>query len=208
MSLERARYQIDGPTGALEIYFEPAGEHRGPTGVCCAPNPTAGGTMGHKVVHVAARSLRAAGHHSMRFNYRGVGRSDGRHGTGGEEREDVTCVLDHAGEVTNSGDSIVLIGFSFGTWVGIPAAEAHPRVDRIVALGMPLAMRDMDYAEGEGTKPLLVIQGRDDEFGDPAALRRWIDARPGPTTLVEVDSGHFFHGKLKVIESSMVDFLR
>lgn len=200
-------YLSPGPVGDLEVYFEPCREGRAPTAVVCAPNPKAGGTMGHKVVHCAARALREAGFHSLRFNYRGVGKSGGRHGDHGEERDDVRAVLDLAAErYAAPDDEIILAGFSFGSWVGLPAGEAHSRVRRIIGIGLPLAMRDFPYAEGIGMKPLLVVQGREDEFATIEAVEHWVASRPGETQLAWIEAGHFFHGKLQELEAAIRGF--
>lgn len=204
---EALRLDLKGPAGRLETFFEPS-ERRGPgpTAVVCHPNPKAGGTMGHKVVHTAAKALRAAGFHSIRFNYRGVGKSDGAHGDHGEERDDVRAVLAAAGELAGARDPLMLAGFSFGTWVGLPEGELESRVIALVAIGMPLGVRDFPYPRGEGLKPLLIVQGREDEFAAPAGIDQWAAQRPGPTEIVWIDSGHFFHGKLRELEAAIEAF--
>lgn len=163
--------------------------------------------MGHKVVQTAAKAARRAGYHALRFNYRGVGKSEGVHGHHGEERQDVRAMLEAARLVAGPRDPIVQIGFSFGTWVGIPEAELDARVRAIVAIGMPLDARDFPYATGYGEKPLLAVHGESDEFGSMPSIRRWVAARPAPTRLEAIDCGHFFHGKLKELEQVIVPFL-
>ena len=198
-----------GPVGALEVYFEPCSDQPARTAVLCAPNPRAGGTMGHKVVHAAARALRQCGWHTLRFNYRGVGKSEGVSGEHGEERDDVLSVLDFAArQLAQDQDELLVAGFSFGSWVGIPVGESHPRVGRMIGIGLPLAMREFPYAIGYGNKPLLVIQGTADEFSDRESVDSWVRARPARTELVWVDCGHFFHGHLTDLENAITSFSR
>lgn len=201
---ETKRGLLAGPVGALDAYMEPApGKGPGPIAVICHPNPRAGGTMGHKVCQTAAKAARERGLHALRFNYRGVGRSEGVHGNSGEEADDVRAILDHAATIA-AGGRIILMGFSFGTWVGLPVGESDGRVERVIAIGMPLDARDFPYAEGVGRKPLFVVQGDADEFGAKETVLHWVDRRPGPTHVSFIPSGHFFHGRLKELEQAIV----
>lgn len=191
---------LAGPAGPLEMLY------RGPEGdraagapvaaVVCHPHPAFGGTMHNKVVYHLARGLMGAGLHVLRFNYRGVGLSAGRYDEGVGESADVRAALDWLAE--RHVGPLLLAGFSFGARFGLPVGLAHPRVGRIVGVGLAVRML---AAEGlVGDKPALFVHGEKDEYGaagDVVALaERWT----APTeVLIFQGCGHFFDKRLGLL---------
>ncbi len=157
----------------------------------CHPHPLFGGTMHNKVVFRVAQALGDLGMPVLRFNFRGVGRSTGRHDEGRGEVDDVRAAL---GELERRfpGVPICLAGFSFGSWVGLPVGCADPRVTQLVGAGVPVSLLGADALTG-CAKPKLIVQGERDEYGPLGALRLWYDALPQPKALTVVPGAdHFF----------------
>ncbi|MFO7278462.1 MAG: alpha/beta hydrolase, partial [Pseudomonadota bacterium] len=114
--------RLDGPAGVLEALLEePADAVPGRFAVVCHPHPLHGGTMNNKVVHTLARTFNELGIRSLRFNFRGVGASEGSYAEGIGETEDALAVIEW-GRVRWPGAEPLLAGFSFGGIVALRAA--------------------------------------------------------------------------------------
>jgi alpha/beta superfamily hydrolase len=157
----------------------------------CHPHPQGGGTMHNKVVFRVAQALGDAGMPTLRFNYRGVGRSTGTYAEGRGEAEDARTALDYLAALY-PGVPLCLAGFSFGAWVGLPIGCADPRVSQVVGVGVPVSLLRVD-ALAACAKPKLIVQGEHDEYGAAAAIRPWYAALPEPKRLAVIPGAdHFF----------------
>ena len=195
-------FTFRGPAGALEgLWKEGAAPRRG-SAVFAHPHPLHGGTLHNKVVYRAAQSLARAGYDTLRFNFRGVGVSDGRHDAGAGEVEDFRAALDEADRA--AGRPIVAGGFSFGSAVALKAGVADPRVAAFVIVGLPLASES-----GRGVPrpevPSLFVVGENDGFGPPAELERFLGGRHAMVVVPGAD--HFFEGRLERLEAAIDGFL-
>jgi len=195
---------LAGPAGALEaLWKEPEGESRG-CAVVAHAHPLHGGTMHFKVVFRIARALSRAGFGVMRFNFRGVGASDGVHDAGRGERGDFLAALDEAER--RAGLPALAAGFSFGSTVALSAGEPDRRVAAIVAAGLPLARWNFEGVV-RIEKPALVISGERDEFASPDALAAAATSRFSRARLVSVPGAdHFFTGHLDALEEAAFAF--
>ncbi len=182
--------------GHLEAAFRDAeGELRGGA-VFCHPHPVQGGTMHTKAVYRASRALNEVGLRTLRFNFRGVGYSTGSYDDGIGEEEDVRAALDWL-ELGVGQRPIVLGGMSFGSMVGLKVGANDPRVVALVALGTPIHVYDYSYLQGT-PKPVLVIQGENDEFGSAEEVREVMGALGDHVTVVSVPgAGHLLEGHLE-----------
>ena len=158
--------------------------------------------MHSPVIFRAARALHRRGHATLRFNFRGVGMSTGTFDSGRGERDDVRAALDFLTGRT-AGIPILLLGYSFGSTVGFEAAAKDPRVLRLVGIGLPLAMESFDFLKNVG-KPVLLVQGTEDELGPLPAVRR-LAAEIGPRAKLVAIPGadHLFTGELGRLEESL-----
>jgi hypothetical protein len=203
MSGRLEAFSFPGPAGRLEgLWKEPEGARAG-SAVFAHPHPLHGGTMHSKVVFRAARALSRAGYGVLRFNFRGVGLSEGRFDEGRGEADDYRAALDEAGR--RGGPPIVAGGFSFGAAAGLKAIDGDPRVTAFVGVGIPLAS---EFGAGlpRPKVPALFVVGANDTFGPPALLRAWA---AGTGRIVEVPGAdHFLEGKLEQLEDVMARFLR
>ncbi|MBF6567764.1 MAG: dienelactone hydrolase family protein [Candidatus Binataceae bacterium] len=163
--------------------------------VVCHPHPLYGGSMDNNVVRAILESLWALGFATLRFNFRGVGRSEGKHGGGGAEIEDAIAAVRFLSEQPGlRKDGIVLAGYSFGARVSVIAAPRLAEVAAVVAVALPVSvMEPPDVAEWD--KPLVLIAGDRDSFcktNDLEAFHRKI-ARPSTLKLI-AGADHFFAG--------------
>lgn len=198
---------IEGPVGALEARVEdPApGQRPGTVGVVCHPHPLHGGTMRNKVVHTLARAMQQLGVPTVRFNFRGIGRSEGSYGGGAGELDDALAVCHWARERWNC-DALWLAGFSFGAAVALAAARiVQPR--GLVTVAPPVGRLIAAPLNPPGC-PWLVVQGDRDELVDVESVRNWASAQsPPPELLILREAEHFFHGRLGELRAGVMRFL-
>ncbi|MDQ3270012.1 MAG: alpha/beta fold hydrolase [Pseudomonadota bacterium] len=198
---DAATVLLPGPAGALEAIIE-APDSEVPTrpvvAVVCHPLPTEGGTMHNKVVTMSARALRESGVATVRFNFRGIGASEGTFDDGEGEIEDLRAVAAWVRQQRPDAQ-LWLAGFSFGAYVALAlAAELAPGMLILIA---PPAGRSWNLeALPPPECPWLVIQGEADEVVDPQAVYAWLEGlKPlaHPPELVRMpDTTHFFHRRL------------
>ncbi|MFC4820004.1 alpha/beta hydrolase [Dokdonella ginsengisoli] len=195
---EAATLLLQGDAGALELACavpDPALARAG-VAVICHPHPLqgGGGSMTNKVVTTLERSLLDLGLATVRFNFRGVGRSEGVHDDGVGETDDLIRIARWARE-QRPGDALWLAGFSFGSYVAMRGAEALDPAQMILVA--PPAGR-WDFARLAAPRcPWLIVQGEADEVVDPAAVYAWAATlQPAPTVVRLPDTGHFFHRRL------------
>ena len=190
------RYVIDGPAGALEVVVN--AQAAAPRGIALVahPHPQQGGTLDNKVVQTLAKTFFALGYASVRFNFRGVGKSGGAYDDGIGETADALAALAHA--KGRFGDApVVLAGFSFGTFVQTRVAATAP-AERMVLVG-PAVTRFGGTAVPADT---IVIHGEEDDVVPLAAVLDW--ARPQELPVVVFPGcGHFFHGRLPQLQRTI-----
>jgi hypothetical protein len=186
--------------------------------VVCHAHPLQGGMMHFKVVFRAAKALQSAGLAVLRFNFRGVGRSEGAYDHGTGEQEDARAALFELQERV-PGVPLVLGGFSFGSMVALRVAARDPRVRAVFVLGYPLRMAGhlpgtspLSMVEDRAdlpslTRPRLFVQGENDEFGPGEALRALAERLPPPREVVVVPAtDHFFDGQLDALQGAIADW--
>jgi uncharacterized protein len=201
------RLTIPGPAGKIESLLEFGAELKPrATAVVCHPHPLYGGTMHNKVVFRAARAAREAGLPTLRFNFRGVGASQGTHDHGKGELDDVRAALDFLDQRFPR-LPVCVMGFSFGSWVGLRVGAEDARAAALVGLGLPTIDSDFGYLRGVA-KPKLIIQGTRDQYGRREDVQAIFDTLSGPKQIHWVEGAeHFFKGRLEEVESVIHAFL-
>jgi len=191
---------LDGPAGKLEALLE-APEDTAPraTALICHPHPLFGGTMHNKAVYRVARALRHTGYAVLRFNFRGVGNSEGRHDLGAGEVEDARAAL--AWLRSRYPDlPYILAGFSFGARVILSLGCGLPDAARLIALGIP-ANSDPVGVLAWCNVPKVFIQSTLDEYGSLPAMEAFYAQVADPKRLIWVEArDHFFAGGLDELE--------
>lgn len=199
MNSQTVRQVLAGPSGDLELALDaPVGEPVG-VAVICHPHPQHGGTMDNKVVQTLARAFLQLGHRTVRFNYRGVGASQGAWGEGIGEIDDALAVIE---QHRQPGVPFVLAGFSFGAYVASVVAsrlseDAKPQ--RMVLVGPSTRKQQMPPVPAD----TVVIHGEADDVVPLAATFDW--ARPQSLPVIVLPGvGHFFHGQLALLRTLVV----
>ena len=174
--------------------------------VVCHPYPPAGGSLHNKVVYNAAKALTSLGIPTLRFNFRGVGRSAGTFDHGNGEQEDVLAAVSWVEQ--HLALPVLLVGFSFGAYVGLRATCDDPRVKLRVALGFPvkpIAGRDYSFEFlRDCLGPLLFVSGDHDEFCPVPAIEAALASLPThPQLSIVSGADHFFGGVASSPESKL-----
>ena len=198
---------IPGPAGRLEALLEWDPER--PVrlaAVVCHPHPQYGGTMHTKVVYRAAKAAIQLGIPTLRFNFRGVGKSHGDFDEGRGERDDLRAALDYLAERYPETKTCV-IGFSFGAWVGLEVGSRDSRACALVGIGVPTGSADLGFLHS-APKPKLIVQGTKDPFGPRTEVEELFASLTEPKRLRWIeDADHFFTGKLDEVQSAVGSFL-
>jgi alpha/beta superfamily hydrolase len=203
-----ASFLLDGPSGKLDAISEPAeaaGARRG-VAVLCHPLTTEGGSMHNKVVTMVERALRESGLDTVRFNFRGAGRSQGEYDKGRGESDDLAAVVAWVRRVRPH-DALWLAGFSFGSYVSIGQAAAL-RADALISIAPPAGRWDFEIIPPPGC-PWLIVQGEADEVVEPQAVFDWVDTLdPRPELVRMPDTSHFFHRRLMDLRGAVKHAVR
>jgi alpha/beta superfamily hydrolase len=203
--IQGERISIDGPSGALQAIVEDTGENVANYAVICHPHPVYGGTMDNKVVTTVARALHDCSIPTLRFNFRGVGQSQGSFDEGIGETADAEAVAAF-GAARWPGRTLLVAGFSFGGYVALRLARLTP-MDKLIAIAPAVQY----FAPGTGAPncPWAIIQGDADDVVDPKAVIGWASAlSPAPRVTVLPGVGHFFHGRLRELRDAAIDAIR
>lgn len=199
---------IPAEHGQLEAILKepPKGPPKG-VALLLHPHPLGGGTMHNKVVFRAAAALNDAGLTVLRINFRSVGQSTGEHDEGLGEQDDVRAGLDYLSR-EYPGQRITVCGFSFGARVGLDVGINDPRVAYLIGIGTPLEKYDFSFL-ASCRKPLLLVHGELDEFGDVERLRKLVAdlEKNVPVQLVVVPgAGHFFDDQLDQLKRAITEW--
>ena len=197
---------FEGPAGRIEALIKEPEAQVTQVAVVCHPHPLYGGTMHNKVVFRIARAFQNAGFAVLRFNFRGVGRSEGEHDGGIGEQADLLAAIEFVRE-RYSGAEVWLAGFSFGSAMMLRAAACDDRIRAFVAVGVPITKYDFSET-ARCNKPKLVVQGSEDEFGPGQGLEKFFAALDQPKKLKIVEGAdHFFEGRLNELGEAVSEFI-
>lgn len=200
---------LEGPAGNIEAILE-AGDNAPGDGVAvvCHPHPLYEGTMHNKVVHMLARSMQRLGLVTLKFNFRGVGDSDGQYAEGFGETDDALAVADWLRDRWPD-SPLWLAGFSFGAMVAIRCANRRDTAQLItVAPAVHKFEGLVDNQRDQPGCPWLLIQGDADDVVDCDQVIDWFNGlAPGPELLVVPGADHFFHGRLNDLRDVLLQNL-
>ena len=189
---------VAGPAGQIECAIDGPAAGVTPRGMVliCHPNPSQGGTMDNKVVQTLARAFVQLGYRAVRFNFRGIGASEGAWDEGRGEIDDALAVL---AAIREPAETLVLAGFSFGGYIASQAALRLPddqKPQRMALVGPATSRFDTAAVPAD----TLVIHGEIDDVVPLAAVLDW--ARPQSLPVIVVPGvGHFFHGQLPLLKN-------
>lgn len=197
---------IDGPAGRLEGLLElPVQGAPHAVAIVCHPHPLHGGTLQNKVAHTLSRAFVLQEFAVLRFNFRGVGKSEGEFDNGDGERLDVSCAVDFM-RARFPGIPLWLGGFSFGAAMVVAVADELEAAG-LVSIAPPVSRLASDERAWP-VCPWLIVHGEDDELVDIDDILEWVNSMsPGPELCVFPDTSHFFHGKLIKLREVIVAFV-
>ena len=191
---------LEGPAGKLEALLEePEDGTPVEAAAICHPHPQHGGTMHNKVVYRLARGLRKTGCVVLRFNYRGVNRSDGMYDGGFGETDDAHTILRELAR-RYPGLPLLAAGFSFGARVALRLTSQEAAVRRVIAVGFPMRVTEREFVYHVHV-PKYFIQSTNDEFSPKQEFSDFFHSLPGQKHLNWVAAeDHFFRDALDSYE--------
>jgi alpha/beta superfamily hydrolase len=205
---ETANLLLPGPAGRIELACgvpAPADARNG-VAIISHPNPQQGGTMFNKVVTTLDRGLVDLGLFTVRYNFRGIGETEGVHDDGRGESDDLVAIAEWA-LAQKPGALLWLAGFSFGAYVTLRAA---PRLSpsQMILIAPPVGRWEFTGIEWPKC-PVLIVQGEEDDVVEPAGVFAWAEAQDPPPTLVRMpETGHFFHRRLLDLRGAVRNAVR
>jgi alpha/beta superfamily hydrolase len=214
---------LNGPDGRLEALLdEPALARSAPSPISSAhpraavvfahPHPQYGGTMHTKAVYQGAKGLSRTGCVVLRFNFRGVGRSEGQFDLGEGEKADFSAALDYM-SARYPGVDLWAAGFSFGAWVALEVGAADQRVKVLIGIAPPVVTsvsgQEYDFTNTlASTKPKFFVQGEADEVCPLEGMWHFYGRLREPKELVVIDAAdHLFEGKTQEVGEALEDLL-
>src|SRR3954467_28093 len=204
-------HDLTGPAGKLEALVDAPAAPPKAAVVFAHPLPTHGGTMHTKAVFQGAKGLLRAGCAVLRFNFRGVGRSEGTFTGGPGEKEDFTAALDYMA-AKYPGLPLWAAGFSFGSWIALETGATDDRVTVLIGIAPPVTREGYDFSHTKvSTKPKFFVQGEADDICPIQDMWKFYGALLEPKELVVIDAAdHLFDGHTtevgEAIEDLLIDF--
>ena len=194
---------VSGPCGDLEaIIHKPTQENKQFIAVVCHPHPLYQGTMNNKVVTTLAKLWSDLGYYTVRFNFRGVGKSAGTYDEGLGEVDDALTIIQWLQQQFPN-RQLILSGFSFGSFV---AAQAALKVDVATLILIAPPVTNLRFSQlAEFSCPWIVVQGEQDEIVAVDEVIAWCQARQHPPQLILMPkTTHFFHGRLTELREKLI----
>ncbi len=202
---------ISGPVGRLEGRYHKAKELNAPVAIVLHPHPEHGGTMNNKVSYALFRTFVDLGFSTLRFNFRGVGRSEGKFDHGEGELSDAAACLDWLQVQNPEPRQCWVAGFSFGAWVCMQLLMRRPELDGFIAVAPPANLYDFTFL-APCPVPGLIIQGGKDEIVPKDSVQKltarltaqrglFIDCRIVP------EANHFFVNEMSEMTGHVQDYL-
>jgi alpha/beta superfamily hydrolase len=186
---------FNGPSGRLEGRYQPAQDKNAPIAMILHPHPKFGGTMSNQIVYDLFYMFRNRGFTTFRFNFRGVGRSQGAFDHGHGELSDAAAALDWVQSLHPDSRGCWIAGFSFGSYIVARAAK-NLQLGQLITIAPPVDRYKFSQLRRPNC-PWLVVQGDEDEVVALEDVTCWIkDVDPPPEFVVMEQAGHFFHRRL------------
>lgn len=191
---------INGPEGRLEGRYMHGKVENAPMALVLHPHPEHGGTMNNKVVYALYQSFVARGFSTLRFNFRGVGRSQGVYDRGEGELSDAASALDWLQIYNPNAPFCWIAGFSFGAWIGMQLLMRRPEITGFISVAPPANSFDFTFLAPCPASGLMV-QGDADQLVPPESVKKLVDKLSAQRGIV-IDytlvpgANHFFTGQI------------
>ena len=202
---------INGPEGRLEARYTQGKTENAPIALFLHPHPQHGGTMNNKVVYALYHTFMQRGFSCLRFNFRGVGRSQGVYDKGEGELSDAASALDWLQSVNENASQCWIAGFSFGAWIGMQLLMRRPEINGFISVAPPANLYDFSFLAPCPSSG-LVLHGDKDDIVTGDSVEKLVN-KVNQQTNIEVDlrtiSGgdHFFGGLLDQVTDHVHDYM-
>ncbi len=202
---------INGAEGRLEGRYVPGKNERAPIALLLHPHPQHGGTMHNKIVYTLNQCFTQRGFATLRFNFRGVGRSQGAFARGEGELTDAASALDWLQTYNPNAGGCWVAGFSFGAWIGMQLLMRRPEIDRFVSIAPPANVYDFGFLAPCPSSG-LIVQGDKDEVVPEESVRKLAEKLSRQRD-IQVDyrvvkgANHFFTDRLDKLAANVDDYV-
>ena len=188
---------FNGPAGRIEARYHHSKYKNAPLALVLHPNPEYGGTMNNKNTYLIFQALAARGFSVMRFNFRGVGRSQGLFDRGEGELSDAACALDWMQALNPHAPYVWVAGFQFGAWIGMQLLMRRPEIKGFISVAPPANLYDFTFLAPCPSSG-LILQGEKDDVVPESSVAKLVErlrAQKGISIDYRVVKGgnHFFH---------------
>ena len=202
---------FNGPDGRLEGRYQHSKTPNAPIALMLHPHPQYGGTMNNKVVYTLFHAFVRQGFSVLRFNFRGVGRSQGVFDRGEGELSDAASALDWLQTYNENAESCWIAGFSFGAWIGMQLLMRRPEINGFISVAPPANMHDFTFLAPCPSSG-LIIQGDKDEVVPEPSVKKLVDklsSQRGISIDYRVVPGadHFFQEQMEELSGHVDDYL-
>jgi alpha/beta superfamily hydrolase len=200
-----------GPAGRIEGRYHPAPQKNAPIAIILHPHPQFGGTMNHQIIYQLYYAFVHRGFAAIRFNFRGVGRSQGNfdHGTG--ELSDAASALDWAQSINPEARSCWIAGFSFGAWIGMQLLMRRPEIEGFISIAPPANLYDFSFLAPCPSSGLIVHGDKDAvvPHKDVTGLVDKLKTQKGIIIEQRIvpAANHFFDSKIDVLMTAVIGYL-
>ena len=198
---------FNGPEGRLEGRYQPGRAPNSPIALMLHPHPQHGGTMNNKIVYTLHHTFARRGFAVLRFNFRGVGRSQGSFDRGEGELSDAAAALDWLQTYNPNATACWIAGFSFGAWIAMQLLMRRPEITAFISVAPPANMYDFGFLAPCPSSG-LVINGDADEIVPREAVQKLVQKLSSQrdidiTHLQIPGANHFFHHHLAELERAV-----
>jgi len=202
---------FNGPEGRLEGRYQHSKRPNAPIALMLHPHPQYGGTMNNKVVYTLFHAFVRQGFSVLRFNFRGVGRSQGTFDRGEGELSDAASALDWLQTYNENAEGCWIAGFSFGAWIGMQLLMRRPEISGFISVAPPANMHDFSFLAPCPSSG-LILQGDKDEVVPEPSVKKLVDKLSAQRGIaidyrVVPGAGHFFQDEMDDLTGHVDDYL-
>ena len=202
---------INGPEGRIEARYQHGKQTTAPIALMLHPNPVHGGTMNNKVIYALFKTFQDRGFSVLRFNFRGVGRSQGKFDRGEGELSDAATALDWLQAHNPNASGCWIAGFSFGAWISMQLLMRRPEISGFVSVSPPANMYDFGFLAPCPSSG-LVLQGDSDDIVPPESVNKLVQKLSHQRDIsidyrVIQGANHFFHDRIDEMTTEVDDYL-
>ena len=202
---------FNGPEGRIEGRYHHSKRHNAPIALLLHPHPQHGGTMNNKIIYALYQTFVQRGFSVLRFNFRGVGRSQGQFNNGQGELSDAASALDWMQSRNGNTPSCWIAGFSFGAWVSMQLMMRRPEIDGFISIAPPASIHDFSFlapgpADGiiiHGDRDIVVPQASVDKLAQKLQKQKNIEVE----YRIIKGSDHFFQKHMDKLSQEVNDYL-